>query len=135
MCIECIANINILQHITSQGSDLRSLVWGHHTIHYTLYDSDKLHTYGIVRFREGGGNDIVKSREGAEAKFRGGAEARLRRGAEVYCECFVVSIPSCLTTHEGQEGRDTLMVLTQLGSGNYKTISLHRSAKPHGVIR
>ena len=70
--------------------------------------------YGIVRFREGGGNDIVKFREGAEARFRG--------GAEVYCKCFVVSIPSCLTTHEGQEGRDTLMVLTQLGSGNYKCL-------------
>ena len=80
--------------------------------------------YGIVRFREGGGNDIVRFREGAEAKFRGGAEARFRRGAEVYCKCFVVSIPSCLTTHEGQEGRDTLMVVTQLGSGNYKTINV-----------
>ena len=93
--------------------------------HYTLYTLRLYthHTYGIVRFREGGGNDIVKFREGAEAKFRGGAEARFRRGAEVYCECFVVSIPSCLTTHEGQEGRDTLMVLTQLGSGNYKTIN------------
>ena len=41
--------------------------------------------YGIVRFREGGGNDIVRFREGAEAKFREGAEARFRGGAEVYC--------------------------------------------------
>ena len=72
--------------------------------------------------------DVIKVREGAEAKFRGNAEARFRGGAEVYCRCFVVSIPSCLTTQEGgQEGLDTLMVLTQLGSGNYSFLTLTAS--------
>ena len=79
---------------------------------------------GAERLCDRAGAGDTRSTWLAVARAFDGLEARFRGGAEVYCRCFVVSIPSCLTTQEGgQEGLDTLMVLAQLGSGQYTIVS------------